>query len=254
MSSAEAKIVSNAQVLGSRQLLNDVSEVFQASNELLYQARNVIRKATWRDSDYVIKSFRRPKRLNRLIYRYLRKSKARRSYENSLRLLELGFCAPTPVGFRENVGRFSLLDSFYVSLFLPYQYTLEPVLHGVIDEERTMILSEFGGFVYSLHVDGILHKDLSPGNVLITKQEKGIRFCLVDVNRMKFGFLSDNQRFKNFSMLWASDADLKIVVDAYAKIAGIDPGRAYSRSLYYSRRHKRRAERKEKIKRWLKLS
>ena len=254
MYSAEAKIVSNAQVLGSQQLLNGVSEVFQASTESLYQARNVIRKASWRGADYVIKSFRRPKNLNRFIYRYLRRSKARRSYENSLRLLEHGFCAPTPVGYRENVGKFSLLDSFYVSLFLPYQYTLEPVLHGTIDEDRAMILSEFGAYVYSLHVDGILHKDLSPGNVLITKQEKGIRFCLVDVNRMKFGFLSDNQRYKNFSMLWASDADLKIVVDAYAKAAGMDPSYAYSQSLYYSRRHKRRAERKEKIKRWLRLS
>ena len=51
MSSVEAKIVSNAQVHDSLQLLNDVSEVFQASNESLYQARNVIRKASWRGSE-----------------------------------------------------------------------------------------------------------------------------------------------------------------------------------------------------------
>jgi hypothetical protein len=49
-----------------------------------------------------IKSFKVPNLINKIAYKYFRKSKARRSYEYAVRLLENGIGTPKPIAFFEN--------------------------------------------------------------------------------------------------------------------------------------------------------
>ena len=92
---------------------------------------------------------------------------------------------------------------------------------------------------------------MSPGNVLVCQLENNYLFYLIDTNRMKFGQINEEKQHKNFSMLWAKDNDLYIIVNAYAMAAGLDPVYLYKKISGYSDKHKRYALRKQKIKRWL---
>src|SRR5690606_41915767 len=63
-----------------------------------------------------IKSFKIPNKLNQFVYKYFRKSKARRSFEFATILLQKGIGTPAPVAFMENFNGLGLQKSFYASL------------------------------------------------------------------------------------------------------------------------------------------
>lgn len=44
-----------------------------------------------------------------------------------------------------------------------------------------------------LHEAEVYHADFSPGNVLYDRTEEGVRFSLIDINRMYFGPVSLNE-------------------------------------------------------------
>jgi aminoglycoside phosphotransferase (APT) family kinase protein len=69
-----------------------------------------------------------------------------------------------------------------------------------------------------MHQNNIFHNDYSPGNILIKKSITGkYIFKVVDINRMKFFSLNENDRAKNFAKLWASDDILRIIAEEYLK-------------------------------------
>ena len=66
--------------------LDTLENAFHASKDIIQDNRNVIKKVALSDEQTVIKSFKSPYLLQGFIYRYFRKTKARRSYEYSTRL------------------------------------------------------------------------------------------------------------------------------------------------------------------------
>ena len=229
----------------------EVKTLFASSGETLYRARNEIRQVDYAGQRLVIKSFKVPSLVNRFVYGRFRKSKAQRSYENSLKLQQLGICTPTPVGYQEHYQGGLLTESFYVSVLHEPRYRLEQVLHGEPVPERSAILAALGRFVGKLHECRVLHRDLSPGNILIRGINEEFDFCLVDTNRMTFGPLDLTQRMRNFAMLWATDQDLEIIVSAYAQATGFNSKTVCQMALAASQAHKARSARKERLKRWL---
>jgi len=191
----------------------------------LHKARNEIRVV----EGYVIKAFRPPNLLRRLGYAF-RRTKAEASYHNGLRLLSLGVATPEPIGFLlKNEG--TRLFSYYVSRYLPHDFTLQKPLRDFHFPQREEILRAFGSFTAELHQKGIWHKDYSQGNILISQTPQGWRFALVDVNRMRFGPVSVAAGPKNFSKLWIDEATMRTVVLAYAKARGIDEKTALQTAL-----------------------
>ena len=59
--------------------------------------RNVVEKVCMQGKEYVVKTYKRPNLFNRLVYTYLRKTKAKRAFLNAQHLLELDIETPTPV-------------------------------------------------------------------------------------------------------------------------------------------------------------
>ena len=87
---------------------------------VVYKGRNTVKSIGVAKEQWNIKIFKRPHFVNKIVYRFFRKSKAQRSYEYAQYLLDKGFLTPKPIDFVEERQGFFLLDSFYVSEQLNY--------------------------------------------------------------------------------------------------------------------------------------
>jgi hypothetical protein len=77
--------------------------------------RNVIKLFDLNGQTINIKSFKVPNIVNKVAYKYFRKSKAKRSFEYATILLENGIGTPQPLAYYENYNSIGLRDSYYVS-------------------------------------------------------------------------------------------------------------------------------------------
>jgi len=184
--------------------------------------RNTIRVFQIGPHELNIKSFRIPNLLNSVLYRFVRKSKARRSFEFATRLTALGIGTPAPVGYIENHSVFGIRDSYYVSQHLHPDLTFRELVADPDFPDHENILRQFTAFSFLLHQKGIEFLDHSPGNTLIKKIGDGkYEFFLVDLNRMKFDqTLSLEARMKNLSRLTPKQEMVAVIANEYAKLSG----------------------------------
>ena len=184
--------------------------------------RNVIKLFDLESIKVNVKSFKKPHILNSFIYKYFRKSKARRSFEYANRLLENEIGTPQPIAYFESTSIFGLNKSFYVSEHLECDLTFRELVQIPEFPENEIILRQFIRFTFSLHQKGIEFLDHSPGNTLIKKNSKGsYDFFLVDLNRMIFhNIMSFEIRMKNLCRLTYKVEMVKIMSNEYATISG----------------------------------
>jgi serine/threonine protein kinase len=194
--------------------LKDIQEHFSNNNNSIHKARNEIKVLTHHKEDMVVKSFKIPHLLNRVVYSFFRKSKAKKSYEYSIKILDF---VPKPIGYIEFHEKGLLERSYFISEHFNYDFTIREPLLDVNFKDREKVFRAFAKFTLALHNKNIFHKDYSPGNILIKKLDDEFIFKIVDINRMGFFTLSEKDRAKNFSKLWASDEVLKVVSDEYQK-------------------------------------
>jgi len=252
------------------------------TGEPIYTGRNTIWALDWHGKSLAVKAFGIPWGIRKWIYGGLRASKAKRSFENASALIALGLHTPRPLGYAEFGSRTCLLKSFYVSEYLPSSLGVFPLRDVLLDADRSDredILIAFGRYTCKLHNLGVLHRDYSPGNILVmpmggearTAQDNeslllptlemrsssspAYRFELVDLNRMSFGNLSLKQRMHNLRLLWANDHDMESVVMGYAEAYGQHTNRLLQPALRASQMHKAKAIREEwlknKLQTWL---
>ena len=225
-------------------LLN-VRDHFKNTHESIHEARNELKIINENAQNLVVKSFKVPNILRRFFYTFLGDSKAKKSYDYSVKI---GSFTPDPMGYVEFYEDNMLTDSYFVAQKFEYDFTIrEPLLdNNFADKER--ILKEFAKFTFDLHENKILHKDYSPGNILIKKEANSFLFKIVDVNRMEFRELTLEDRLKNFDMLWAKDADLTIIAKEYAKVAKFDEDASVAKALKFSRKLKDFKNMKKRLK------
>lgn len=181
--------------------------------------RNTIKLFDLEDKTINIKSFKIPNVINQLIYRYFRKSKARRSYEYATALLEKGIGTPQPIAYFENFSVLGLKDSYYVSEHLLTELTFRELITIPDYPDHENILRQFTKFSFDLHEKGIEFLDHSPGNTLIKKVAKNqYAFFLVDLNRMNFHDSMDfDLRMRNLRRLTPKKEMIMIMSDEYSK-------------------------------------
>ncbi len=236
-----------------RELVLNIKRWFNNSTATLFDKRNVIKVVEFEGKKFVVKSFKLPNPINSVAYRYFRKSKAKRSYENSIELLKRGINVPKPIGYVE-FGGLVLRKSFFISELLEFDFEIRDVLRDEDFEDRKRILKEFTKFSYSLHQKGIYHLDYSPGNILITKKGGNYSFALVDLNRVKFLNFSDELRFKSLSRFSASNVDIELIAKEYAELSGITEEFAKNALNKYHQKHQEYLQRKKRLKKIKKLS
>ena len=227
-------------------LVNYIEDYFQNATEVLHAERNEIRSVKFNDEDYVIKSFKIPNIINRFAYSYLRASKAKRSYQYSLKLGEA--TCPDPVAYIEEFQSGGLSRSYFISRHFHYDFTIRPLLDDDGFDNRTEILQKFAEFTYGLHQRGILHRDYSPGNILIKKHLDHYQFNIIDVNRMQFKTLTLQDRLTNFARLMVDDATMKVILDRYAEIINKSEREILAKALEYRDQFAHRRRLKNKLR------
>jgi len=227
------------------ELLKNIQSYFKNSQNSIHKARNEIKIIDFKEKNLVIKSFKVPHFINRVVYTFFRDTKAKKSYENSVKIAQF---VPKPIGYIEFKKSLLLHESYFVSENFEYDFTIrEPLVErDFLDKEN--IFKEFALFTFKLHAEGIFHLDYSPGNILIKREHEGYTFKIVDINRMKFKTLSLDERLENFSKLWAKDEDLKIITKEYAKLYKSDEESCIKTALKYSQAHKNRKNAKKRLR------
>jgi len=196
--------------------LVNIQSYFSNNDETIHKARNELKIITYKKMKTIVKSFKVPHKLNQVVYSFFRNSKAKKSYENSLKIQPF---APKPIGYIEFYQNNLLSQSYFISEAFEYDFTIREPLLDVNFQDRENIFHAFAHFTYKLHQAGIFHDDYSPGNILIKKTKQDYEFKIVDVNRMQFAQLSKEQRAKNFSKLWAKNSDLETIGKHYIEVS-----------------------------------
>ena len=228
-----------------------IQSIFSDDDHSIHKARNELKIIDIEGLKTVVKSFKVPHLLNRIVYTFFRKSKAYKSYHNALYLKELGISTPPPIALIEFFSGGLLADSYFISELFEYDFTIRtPLLEPLVDKKQ--ILTAFAAYTYELHQKGVWHLDYSPGNILIKRNATGYEFSIVDINRMEFRDISPLQGCENFNKLWASDEELEIMGVEYARLCHEDPVLIVYEMQRYNNANKRVKNFKKRVKRWLK--
>lgn len=218
--------------------------------------RNSIKIFDFQDKKVNIKSFKVPHLINKIAYKYFRKSKAKRSFEYATILLEKGVGTPKPIAYFENYDTIGLKDSYYVSEHLQCDLTFRELVEIPDYPENDTILREFTKFSFDLHQKGIEFMDHSPGNTLIKKRNEGIYdFFLVDLNRMDFHETMDfDSRMENLSHLTPKKEMIKVMSNEYAKLyTNQTESEIFEKMWFFTNDFQERFAKKKRLKKKLKF-
>lgn len=212
--------------------------------------RNIIKKEIIVGNTYNIKKFKTPNVFQGLVYQFIRKSKAKRSFEYASKLTALGIKTPHPVAYLETFS-FGLKESFYISEHLDYNYDFRELIHNPKFKKRNEILRQFTQFTFKLHENNVNFLDHSPGNTLIVEKENKNQydFYLIDLNRMRFESMDFKKRMRNFRRLWLSKTMINAIAGEYAKLYGTTFGETHSLLTQYSRAFQKRVNSKKLLRR-----
>ncbi|MCD8186531.1 MAG: lipopolysaccharide kinase InaA family protein [Rikenellaceae bacterium] len=211
-------------------------------DEVIRDHRNILTKVTLEGKTYVIKQYVRPRFYNRIAYTFLRKSKARRSYEYAFELFRRGIGTANPVAYIEIKKGGLFYTGYFVSEFLdqPLLTTLEEY------PERLQVLEDFVDFTVRLHQQGIIHRDYNPLNILYRKEAGNYRFSIIDINRMNFRKkLSKRQCLNSMKRLGFDYPLLAQYVSRYAQKRGWYP--EYTLGKFFTLREKFLKPRRKKM-------
>ena len=229
------KIVINKQYSDIKEWVEQLPSNFDNLGEVVYQARNTLKKIELPNGEeVVVKKYAVPIFINRIAYRFFRKSKAQRAYENAERLLAMGVDTPAPIFYITIYKQGLFYQGYFGSINNPTTNIMREFVDGVNSGEE--VLKQFATFTKQLHDKNILHIDYSPGNIIYEKTDDGVvKFSLLDLNRMRFDKeLSRKERLYNFRRMFRSKESLAILVGEYARLCGWEQDAAIKEAIEYS--------------------
>ncbi len=214
------KIIINPKYNHHFQKIITIINNFEKTGDLFVGGdRNKIKLFDLDSQKINIKFFKIPKFYNKIIYRYFRDSKAKRSFNFANKLVEIQIGTPEPIAFFEQYSLVGLAKSYYVCQHMKFDFMFRNVVETPELFDVETILRQFAKFCYDLHEKGVEFLDHSPGNTLIKKDDFGnYNFYLVDLNRMNFKiYLGFNSRMNNLKRLMTKQSMIEIFSKEYSK-------------------------------------
>ena len=145
--------------------------------QIIDARRNILRVT----DGVVVKQFRTPDLFHGICYGLFVPSKARRSYENALRMEGL---TPTPIAYRDVRMCGVLRESWSACRLSECKHTFKELIDNPTFPHRAQILRAVGRFTALLRQRGIWHRDHSQGNILFN--DDGSHIEVVDLNRIRW--------------------------------------------------------------------
>lgn len=214
------KIRIHPNFISYKQFISGIPKEKYIAKEVYCNQRNTVTRVEVEGRMFVIKKYKVPTLLNRVVYTWIRKSKARRSFEYADRLLSYNIETAPPVAYIEERkgGLFNI--GYFISEYLPYPVL--PESKELEEEERKLLEQQFIEFTAHLHDIKIIHKDYNPNNVFYHKVDGKYRFALVDINRMDFGKNNLTLWMQCVNQLCMSVEKSAEFVERYAEIRNLD--------------------------------
>ena len=161
----------------------------KSSTKILHEGRNrigVVRISGGgkEAEEIVIKEFR-TRGINKIKSIVLH-SKAYKAWRGSNQLKGCGIKTPVPLAFLEKKHGLFLEQSFFLSGMVRGIEEIRHLFPSLSGDKLRLLLKELSRFLLYSHQQGILHRDLSDGNILVRKDEHGkYIFYLIDTNRIR---------------------------------------------------------------------
>ena len=205
-----------------RRFVHQLPYNFEQQGTLIFKNRNAIKSFDVGGAEVVVKEFCLPHTFNRFAYRWLRGSKAERSFRHAQTLRSIGVSTPEPIGFCEVGNALFVGRTYYVTRrsALPHDFH---TLRSMSLAEARPVLVAIAQTTAKMHEHGLWHKDYSGNNVLWGHMPEGIAIELIDLNRMRIGAVSPELGALNFAALRPSPEFCQALIEAYAQARQCDP-------------------------------
>jgi len=160
----------------------------QPSCEILLDSRNRVGKvelavSETRTRTVVIKEFR-TLGVDKLKSSF-QPSKGLKAWWGASALYLKGFNTPCPVAYLEKrTGRF-VEQSFFISEMIEDVEEIRYVFPRLEPDKLKELLSALAECLSRIQSEGILHRDLSDGNIIVKRSGDGYKFYLIDTNRVR---------------------------------------------------------------------
>ena len=192
---------------------------------MVYAGRNQLKCYSVEGYDIIVKRYKVPHLINRIAYTFFRPSKAKRAYEYALKLLDLGVNTPAPIAYIEQKSFGLLNHGYFISIYEKDYTDIRPLMSGA--QTNDALLQDLSSYIAEFHNKGVLHFDMSPGNILYKEVDSHFQFSLIDINRMQFlPNISNEKRFKSFRQLSDNKTVLTRIAQLYASASKLDEAEA----------------------------
>lgn len=191
------------------------------SHQILFSGRNRISVVPFplseeRTVDIVVKKFF-ARGLNRMKNIFL-PSKAQKAWWGGVALMEQDIPTPVPVAYLESSRSPFIKESCYLTVLEKGVDEIRHLFRQLSPKELCSLVQALAHYLRLCHKKGILHRDLSDGNILVKKNEPDEHtFFLVDTNRIRLKKrLGRLQKIKNLTRLGVPGEYQQRFLEAYS--------------------------------------
>ena len=165
--------------------------------------------------DVVIKEFR-SRGVNKLKSLFL-SGKAFRAWQGAMALTENKLDTPPPVAYFEKRKGLFLDVSFFLTERISDVQEIRFLFLELTSEKLRDFLASLSRYLSLCHERGVLHRDLSDGNILVKKDKsEEFRFYLIDTNRIRIKRrISPLNRIKNLIRLGVPPGHQRYFLEQY---------------------------------------
>lgn len=164
--------------------LSRLPETFAREGEVLYAGRNTVKRYRLGAETLVVKRFKRPNAIQRVVYTFFKPSKAERAYRYAAQMRALGIDTPHEAAYLELHHGGLLSDAYFVSA-----ECCDPEIRDTLNAPDCpeALIHSLAQFLVEVHRRGVMHGDLNLTNILFRPTENGgYHFTLIDTNRSHF--------------------------------------------------------------------
>ena len=108
------KIVIHPDFMQTADFIRQLPQHFAQEGELLYEGRNEVRRYRVKDEWLVVKRYKQPNIIQRIVYTFFKKSKTERAYLFAGILRQRGFDTPHEVAYIEKKRGGLFLDGYFI--------------------------------------------------------------------------------------------------------------------------------------------